>query len=156
MRILLYHEAADPAHWLAQIGRSGWAGGNYLHQLLADGDLAAVRGPEPRVLLLCEGEALCGFCTLTETDDIQPTELHPWIGFVFVFPEWRGRRLGGQLLTHAEAICRREGREAVYIATGHEGLYERYGYSFLCEAPCLSGGMERVYRKLLRGGGADA
>ena len=32
---------------------------------------------------------LLGFCTFADQDEIQPTPLPPWIGFVYIFPEAR-------------------------------------------------------------------
>ena len=53
----------------------------------------------------------------------------PWVGFVYTFPAFRGKRHMGQLLDHAAVLARLEGKEAIYISTGETGLYEKYGYS---------------------------
>ena len=104
---------------------------------------------EARVLLLTEGEELLGFCTLAQKDDIQPTDLTPWIGFLYIFPSHRGKRLAGKLLSHAEALAKQDGAEAVHISTNHIGLYEKYGYSFLCEMNDIEGEPSSVYIKRL-------
>ena len=90
------------------------------------------------------------FCTLADKDDIQPTELSPWIGFVYTFPKYRGKRLAGYLLSYAEEAARSEDREFVYISTDHVGLYEKYGYEFFEEMQSVSGEISRVYRKSLK------
>lgn len=46
-------------------------------------------GEKSRVMLLVDGDDLISFCTYAEKDDIQPTELTPWIGFVYTFPQYR-------------------------------------------------------------------
>lgn len=37
-------------------------------------------GEKSRVMLLVDEDDLISFCTYAEKDDIQPTELTPWIG----------------------------------------------------------------------------
>ena len=85
-------------------------------------------GETALVLMLAEGERLVSFCTFAPLDDIQPTELSPWIGFVYTFPEYRGHRYAGILLEYAESLACVMGKEYTYISTGHTGLYEKYGY----------------------------
>ena len=99
--------------------------------------------------MLTDGDELCAFCTLADKDDIQPTDLTPWVGFLYTFENYRGRRLAGELLSHAEALARADGKEAVYISTNHERLYEKYGYSFLEMQKDIEGADSRVYRKRL-------
>ena len=98
MTILLYEQAKDQANWLAQLARCDWGAGQYLHALLAENRLQALCGPHTRTLLLTQDKTLLGFCTLADQDEIHPTPLTPWIGFVYVFPEARGKRLSGLLL----------------------------------------------------------
>ena len=52
---------------------------------------------------------LLGFCTFADQDEIQPTPLTPWIGFVYIFPEARGKRLSGLLLAEAARLAREMG-----------------------------------------------
>ena len=39
-----------------------------------------------------DNNKLISFCTYAELDEIQPTDLTPWIGFAYTFPEYRGNR----------------------------------------------------------------
>ena len=41
------------------------------------------------VPMLVDGDELVAFCTFAPYDDIQPTELSPWIGFIYTFPKYR-------------------------------------------------------------------
>jgi len=45
--------------------------------------------------MLTDGEKLVAFCTFAPRDEIWPTDLTPWIGFVYTYPEYRGRRNAG-------------------------------------------------------------
>lgn len=98
MKIIEYYSCGDQGSYLSQIKQSDWGAGQYLYELLRDGSLKALCGENTRVLMLTEGEKLMAFCTLADKDDIQPTELSPWIGFVYTFPKYRGKRLAGYLL----------------------------------------------------------
>ena len=148
MIIFDYFLSENKEHWLSEISKGDWGAADYLHYLLKEDKLSELVG-EARVLLLTEDKELLGFCTLAQKDDIQPTDLTPWIGFLYTFPSHRGKRLAGKLLSHAEALAKQDGAEAVHISTNHIGLYEKYGYSFLCEMNDIEGEPSRVYIKRL-------
>lgn len=97
MQIIEYFHSDQQEYWLCQIKKSDWIAGQYLYQLLNENKLQEAVGENARVLMLTEGEKLISFCTYSEKDDIQPTELTPWIGFVYTFPEYRGHRYVGKL-----------------------------------------------------------
>lgn len=147
IRIIEYFRSEDRAHWLEEIGKSDWRAGQYLHDLLEADGLQALAGEGVRVLLLAEGDRLVSFCTLAERDDVQPTELTPWIGFVYTFPAYRGRRCIERLIRHAEQLAAEAGAWQVYISTDHVGLYERYGYTFHAAMKDMHGGDTRVYTR---------
>lgn len=157
MKIIEYFTSEDPAHWLDEIGKSDWEAGQYLYTLLRDGRLKEVVGRTALVPLLIDEERnrLVSFCTFAPLDDIQPTDLSPWIGFVYTFPEYRGCRYAGRLLDYGESLATIMGKEAVYISTGHTGLYEKYGYTFLEMQEDVNGEPSRVYRKALQTDGEE-
>ena len=130
LEIMEYFTAENRKHWLEEIGRCEWGAGKYLHSLLSENSLKKAVGETALVLMLAEGERLVSFCTFAPLDDIQPTELSPWIGFVYTFPEYRGHRYAGILLEYAESLACVMGKESIYISPGHTGLYEKYGYEF--------------------------
>ena len=99
--------------------------------------------------MLTEGENLISFCTLAEKDDIQPTELTPWIGWVYTFPNYRGNRYMGKLLRYAESLAEDSGMKNIYISTNHNGLYEKYGYTFFKTMKDIHGEDSRVYVRYL-------
>lgn len=149
MKVINYFESDDQEYWLSKIKESDWGAGQYLYGLLKDQKLGELVGPRVRVLLLTEGEQLLSFCTLADKDDIQPTELGPWVGWMYTFPVCRGHRYAGLLLRHAESMARADGADAVYISTNHDGLYETYGYEFMQVMKDIDGQDSRVYIKRL-------
>ncbi len=147
MKIIEYFNTGNKEHWLSEIKESDWAAGQYLHELLENHKFKQLVGEKARVLMLVDGEKLVSFCTLAEKDDIQPTDLKPWIGWVYTFPAYRGQRLFGKLLSHAEALAKEDGVENIYISTNHNGLYEKYGYEFFKMMKDMNGEDSRVYVK---------
>lgn len=149
MKIIEYFTSENQAHWLSEIKRAEWGAGQLLYELLRDGRLKETIGETALVPMLVSGDELISFCTFAPLDDIQPTDLSPWIGFVYTFPEHRGHRYSGRLIEYAESIAEIMGKEALYISTSHSGLYEKYGYEFHMTAKDIGGEPSRVYRKLL-------
>lgn len=147
MNIIDYFTATDQPHWQAQIQKSDWSAGEYLYHLLKNNSLKNLVGEKTHLFLLVDGEELLSFCTLAERDDVQPTDLTPWIGFVYTYPEHRGHRYAEKLLAHAESAAHQDGAQSVYISTNHQGLYEKFGYTFLCTAIDVGGDPTRVYKK---------
>lgn len=120
-----------------------------MHQLLSEGNLKKMVGTTALVPMLVEGDRLIAFCTFAPLDDIQPTNLSPWIGFLYTFPDYRGNHYAGMLLDYVESIATVMGREYIYISTNHIGLYEKYGYEFHKMEKDIDGEASRVYRKAL-------
>ena len=108
-------------------------------------------GKKSKVLLLTDGEELISYCTYAEKDDIQPTELTPWMGFVYTFPEHRGHRYVGLLFDEIERLAKEDGIQEVYISTNHIGLYEKYDCEFRTELKDMDGELSRVYVKKIDG-----
>ena len=89
MKIIEYFTSDNQEHWLKEIRKSDWGAGQYLYTLLKEGKLKELVGRTALVPMLIEEETqkLVSFCTFAPLDDIQPTVLSPWIGFVYTFPE---------------------------------------------------------------------
>lgn len=159
MEILKYRNLGDEdkIYWRSLIGSCGWRAGDFLFSLLGGNGVCEVSevlfeeacGEGAQVLLLVEGRELVSFCTYAPLDDVQPTLLTPWIGFVFTAKEYRGRRCAGELISYAEGLAREDGHEFTHISTDHVGLYEKYGYELYQMAKSLDGEDARVYRKKL-------
>ncbi len=149
MKIIEYYNSDNKEHWLSEIKKSEWSAGQFLHKLLKEETFKETVGESSDVLILTKGEELISFCTLAEMDDIQPTDLTPWIGFVYTFPQYRGHRYSGRLLSYAEEKAKEQGAECVHISTNHNGLYEKFGYEFYDVMKDIDGEDSRVYIKTL-------
>lgn len=149
MEVIEYFSCYNPAHWLEQIQKCDWRAGQYLHKLLCENTFKNIFGETSKVLLLTDENALVSFCTYSEIDDIQPTDLRPWIGFVYTFSAYRNQGCAGRLLQHCEQLAKNDKVEAVYISTNHVGFYEKYGYEFYKTMKDIAGESSRVYKKQL-------
>ena len=149
MKFLEYFSSENKEHWLQKIEECDWDAGKYLAYLLKTNGLFDLVGEGSRVLMLTDGDELVSFCTLAKYDDVQPTELTPWSGWIYTFPAYRGRRLAGKLLEYAENLARKDGAVALHISTNHDGLYEKYGYEFLKYEKDVEGEDTKVYIKRL-------
>lgn len=147
MQILDYFHCDRPEYWLSQIEKSDWGAGQFLHSLLKENKLKDAVGEDTKVLMLTDGDELISFCTFAEKDDIQPTELTPWMGFVYTFPAYRGHRYVGKLFLEIERLAKEKGIHDIYISTNHTGLYEKYGCEFYRMMNDMEGELSRVYRK---------
>ncbi|MDE6712200.1 MAG: GNAT family N-acetyltransferase [Lachnospiraceae bacterium] len=142
-----YFSCDRPEYWLSQIGKSDWEAGKFLHELLSKKILSDIVGEHPKVLMLTDGDELISFCTYSEKDDIQPTPLTPWMGFVYTFPQYRGHRYVGRLFQEIEKIAKAENVHDIFISTNHTGLYEKYGCEFYQMMNDVNDEPSRVYRK---------
>ena len=150
MEIIRYYESDRQEHWLAELAKCKWRAGVFLHELLSKGTFFRTLGEKSDVMLLTDGDALVSFCTYAEKDDIQPTELTPWIGFVYTFPKYRGHHYAGLLFSEIEQLARNDHIPEIYISTNHTGLYEKYGYEYRTQMRCMDGDMSRIYAKKLQ------
>ncbi|MCM1056763.1 MAG: GNAT family N-acetyltransferase [Firmicutes bacterium] len=146
MEIKEYFASTDREYWLDQIRESDWAAGQFLYELLSKNEFRKLCGETARVFLLTDSGKLVSFCTLAEQDDVRDSGFGPWIGFVYTFPQYRGRRYMGILLEYAYETAKNEGAAQIYISTGETGLYEKYGYSFYRMMKDMNGEDSRVYR----------
>lgn len=89
---------------------------------------------------------ICGFCTVTKTDCIPDLPYTPYIGFVFVEEQRRGKRLSQRMLEAAMDYLRSLGFSQVYLISDHEGLYEKYGFAVIDVRKAPWGSVEKIYR----------
>ena len=150
MRIVEFFSSDEKEHWIEKMSNCDWGAGKWLSELLLDKKLQETVGEGCLVPMIVDGDKLISFCTFAPLDEIQPTELTPWIGFVYTFPEFRGNHYAGLLLDWCESIATIMGKENIYISTGHIGLYEKYGYEFFQTMKAVDGEESRVYRKALQ------
>ena len=147
MKVINYFESDKKEIWLEQLKNCEWGAGQFLYELLTQGSFFEATGEKSKVLMLVDGEELISFCTYAEKDDIQPTDLTPWMGFVYTYPKHRGHRYVQLLFDKMEELGKEDNVKTVYISTNHEGLYEKYGCEFKCEMNDMGGEKSRVYIK---------
>ena len=147
MEVINFFDSGRQDHWLEEIKRCDWGAGMFLHQLISNGTFFEAVGEGSKVLLLTDGDELISFCTYAQKDDIQPTELTPWMGFVYTFPEHRGHRYVGLLFEEIERIAKEEHTSEVFISTNHIGLYEKYGCDYRTQMNDMDGELSRIYVK---------
>ena len=147
MEVISFYESDRQAHWLEEIKKSNWNAGAFLYELLSNGTFFDTVGNNSKLLLLIDGDELISYCTYAEKDDIQPTELTPWMGFVYTFHQYRGHRFVGLLSEEIERLAKEEGISEVYISTNHIGLYEKYGCEYKTQMNDIEGCPSRVYVK---------
>ena len=145
MKVISFYESKDKQHWLKAIRKCDWGAGAFLFELLSKGTFFEAVGEGSKVLLLTENDELISFCTYAKRDDIQPTDLSPWIGFVYTFPEYRGHRYPGYLFKEVGRLAKEENVSEVYISTDHIGLYEKYGCEYRTQLKNKDGEMSRIY-----------
>ena len=82
-----------------------------------------------RVIAAVDDDRIAGYCTFSEKDEL-PDEYgySPFIGFVFVDEQYRGKRLSEQMIRCACIYAEEAGYSAVYMMSGEHGLYEKYGF----------------------------
>jgi len=136
----------DKEFWLRKIGESDWSAAKYLYSLLCDGTFYDLCGAESKVFLLTEGCELISFCTFSKTDDILDTVLTPWIGFVYTFPAFRGKKRVGKLIELIYLYAKKEGYKNIYVSTDQKGLYEKFGFKFFQKMKDRRGEMSLVYK----------
>ncbi len=149
MKVIEYFSTENKAYWLSKIKESDWGAGRYLYELLKNHKLKQLVGENAKVLMLVDDTELVSFCTFAEKDDIQPTDLTPWVGWVYTFPRYRGNYYSGRLLSYAEELAKEAGMKNIYISTNHIGLYEKYGYEFFKMMKDINGEDSRVYTRYL-------
>ena len=147
MQVIDYYNCSRQEYWLEQIKKSDWGAGQYLYELLSENKFKDTVGEKSKVLMLVKEDELISFCTYAEKDDIQPTVLTPWIGFVYTFPKYRGHRYAGKLFQEIEQLAKSEKVQNIFISTNHIGLYEKYGCEFYQMMNDVEGEPSRVYRK---------
>ena len=146
MDVLELESTVNPDWWIRQLTDCDWVAGHYLYSLLTENRFHETYGEKSRVLMLADGTKLAAFCTYAGKDDIPATELTPWLGFVYTYPEYRGRRLMGRLIVRAKELAREDGFDTIWVSTREDGLYEKYGAEYVTDMKDRQGEDSRIFR----------
>lgn len=137
----------EKAYWKDEIKKSDWDVIGYLHALIEENKTAETFGGETEILMLTDNDSLLSLCTFAPQDEIDNPEMTPWLGFVYTFPEFRGRRCFGEIVKFAEEKARLLGYKALFVSSEEKGLYEKYGFSFLKNAKSVHGYDTQIFKK---------
>lgn len=146
LNIQAFADSADQEATTQAIFRCDWGAAKFLAQLIKEKRLEEYVGEGTLYLLWC-GIEIAGFIILGEKDGLPDPNRTPWLSFLFVAPAYRGRRLGKRLIDHACEAAIESGHQQVFLCTDHEGLYEKYGFTYLESRKDVWGDMSRIYMR---------
>ena len=142
MEILtLYNKHELWAQASAYAEACSWSAGKKLSQLMNNNGISDYE----RVFVALENGNIAGYCTLLKTDCIPDVLYSPYIGFVFVGEDYRGKRISEKLCGYAFRYAKSLGFEKVYLVSGEVNLYEKYGFIKIDEKLSDWGAMQSIY-----------
>ncbi|MCI8656022.1 MAG: GNAT family N-acetyltransferase [Oscillospiraceae bacterium] len=98
-----------------------------------------------RVCAACVDGKVAGFCTVAEKDELpEKYPFSPFIGFVFVSEQYRGKRLSERMIREAAAYVSTLGYQKLYIMSGETGFYEKYGFVKLGDYETIYGDTDQL------------
>lgn len=103
----------------------------------------------PMTFVALVGEEPAGTVSLWMNDLRCRQDLYPWMASLYVREGSRGCGIGTLLQAHAVEEAKRLGYNDLYLFTEHKGYYEKFGWTFVEEAPKMNGEYTRIYRKSL-------
>jgi N-acetylglutamate synthase-like GNAT family acetyltransferase len=90
--------------------------------------------PFPHVLIAEQGGAVVGTASILAGDMETRPELDPWLGCVYVRPEWRGRGIGAGLTRRVEMLAESLGIRTLHLFTSDRAsMYRKLGWSMVEE-----------------------
>lgn len=98
-----------------------------------------------KVFLARENGNIVGYCTLAKTDCIPDVAYTPYIGYMFVGEPYRGKRVSQKLIQCALKYAKNLKFSKVYLVSGEQGLYEKYGFVKIEERKDLWGEDEQIF-----------
>ena len=99
-----------------------------------------------RVIVAVENEAIVGYCTLSERDELsEEYDYSPFIGFVFVDERHRGKRISEKMIQQTLSYAKSIGYRTVYIMSGEHGLYEKYGFEKIGDFHTIYGTTDQLF-----------
>lgn len=150
MKIIEYFTSENKEHWKEQIALADWGAAKFLLKLLNDTQkFDELLGKEGKLFLLIDAENIVSFVTLTRQDCIRDENMFPWLGFLYTYSNYRGKRYSEKLLNYAEEDAKSDNHSIVYLATDHIGMYEKYGYIYLETRKDYLDENARIYYKKL-------
>ena len=121
-----------------------WRAGAFLAQKMRKNEFSDIE----RVIVAHEGDDIAGFCTFSQKDELpEDSEFTPFVGFVFVDENSRGKRASEKMIDAAGKYAHDIGYDAMYIMSGEQGLYEKYGFEKLGEFETIYGDVDQLFKR---------
>lgn len=88
--------------------------------------------PFPQWYMAMENGKIIGGMGVIENDFHNRKDLSPNVCAVYTEEDKRCKGIAGALLNYVCADMKKNGIDTLYLLTGHNSFYERYGWEFLC------------------------
>ena len=138
---------AEHTYWKETISLAkncSWKAGSFLARQMQDNEFKEWE----RVCAVCANGRVAGFSTFTEKDELsEQYDFTPFIGFVFVDEQYRGKRLSEKMIQSIISYAKELGYEKVYIMSSETGLYEKYGFVKLGDYETIYGSIDQLLFK---------
>lgn len=95
-------------------------------------DALSGAGAVPQWYLALDGSRIVAGMGVIENDFHDRKDLAPNVCAVFTEPEYRCMGLAGKLLDFVSGDMKQHGISTLYLVTGHDSFYERYGWEYFC------------------------
>lgn len=131
---------------LAFAENCSWRAGKFLSNMMRENSFSDIE----RVLVAHKCDRIVGFCTFYEKDALpEDSGYTPFIGFVFVDENSRGKRVSEKMIDEACKYAKDIGFEAMYIVSGEHGLYEKYGFEKIDELETIYGDVDQLFERAI-------
>jgi GNAT superfamily N-acetyltransferase len=100
----------------------------------------------PKFFVMIKNNRITGCVGLIINDFISRHDLWPWLCCLYVDEQERGNEYGKHLIAHAVNIAQIDGFNTVYLTTGLDGYYERYGWTRIEDGISFDGSSTRIYK----------
>lgn len=101
----------------------------------------------PQTYGLFEGDKLIGMYQFTNGDLFPRPDLYPWLANLYIEKSYRGTGVGRFLIESVRDCAAKAGLKELYLFTTHNGLYEKFGWTFVQEIDTfLEPRMQRLYK----------
>lgn len=141
----IYLMTAEHTYWKETISlaeKCSWQAGPFLARKMQENEFQQWE----RVCAICVNGKVAGFSTFTERDELsEQYDFTPFIGFVFVDEQYRGKRLSEMMIQSIISYATELGYEKVYIMSGEIGLYEKYGFVKLGDYETVYGSIDQLF-----------
>lgn len=117
-----------------------WSAGPYLAKKMRNNEFIDFECPFAAI----DKDEVVGFCTITKTDFKPDCEYTPWIGFVYVEENYRGKRISQGMIEKVLDYTKARGFNKVYITTEEENLYEKYGFRKIDKLKSCNDSLETI------------